>query len=376
MWGKRLQEAFDGNFAEGGEMGASVSVWQHGVEVANLSQGWCEREEVRPWTGETLVPVYSASKGPAAATFLLVLREAGLMPDDLVRRVWPELQVGDLTFLELLSHRAGLPGIEGVVEVWERAAVVRALEETEPFWEPGMEQGYHARSIGFLLDELCERLLGKRLGECWREWVADRLGLDFWIGLPEEEFGRVAKLYPGRYVIRKEEKAFYEAMQTEGSLARRAFGSLKGYQSASEMNDSAAWAGGFPAFGGVGTARALAHFYQAVLGETEEEVFPPEVREVLRTRLVQGPDQVMQLETAFGAGMMFDPVGSEGQKLRQLFGPNPEAFGHPGAGGSHAFCDPVTGLSFAYTMNQMELGLFPGTRGLGLVRAVYADSLE
>lgn len=375
MLSTRLERAFSQNFAERGELGASVSVWQDGREVISLSRGWCEREEERAWNDDTLVPVYSVSKGPAAATFLLVLREAGLTPDDLVRRVWSDLPVGDLTFLELLSHRAGLPGVMGVVEVAERKAVVEALTETVPFWEPGMAHGYHARSIGFLLDELCERLLGRRLGVCWREWIAEPLGLDFWIGLPESEFARVAKLYPGRYVIRKEEKAFYEAMQTEDSLARRAFGSLKGYQSASEMNDSAAWAGGFPAFGGVGTAKALAHFYQAVLGHTEQEVFPAEIREQLATRLVQGPDQVLQLKTSFGAGMMFDPI-VEGEKLRQLFGPHQEAFGHPGAGGSHAFCDPRTGISFAYTMNQMELGLFPGNRGLDLVEAVFADSLE
>ena len=371
---ERLERAFHENFADQGEVGASVSVWQEGEELATFSRGWCEKEKEREWTDETLVPVYSVSKGPAAATFLLVLKEAGLQPDDLVRRVWPELKVGDLTFLELLSHRAGLPGVNDVVDVSERDRVVMALEETEPFWEPGLEHGYHARSIGFLLDALCEKLVEKRLGTCWREWVADSLGLDFWIGLPESEFARVAKLYPGRYVIRKEEKSFYQAMQTEGSLSRRAFGSLKGYQSASEMNDSAAWAGGYPAFGGVGTAKALAHFYQAVLGQTIQEFFPREIRELLATRLLQGPDQVMQLETSFGAGMMFDPLSSGGGKLRQLFGPNCEAFGHPGAGGSHAFCDPKTGISFAYTMNQMELGLFPGKRGLSLVRAVFGDS--
>ncbi|WP_411844832.1 serine hydrolase domain-containing protein [Roseibacillus persicicus] len=372
---ERLRAVFAENFAERDEIGASVSVWQNGREVATLSSGWCEREQERAWTDETLAPVYSVSKGPAAATFLLALKHAGLTPDDFVERVWPELGVGDLTFLELLSHQAGLPGVNGVVEVANRAAVVTALEEAEPFWEPASEHGYHARSIGFLLDELCERLLQKRLGECWREWVAEPLGLDFWIGLPESEFPRVTKLYPGRYIVRKEEKAFYTAMQTEGSLARRAFGSLKGYQSASEMNDPAAWAGGFPAFGGVGSAKALAHFYQAVLGQTAQEIFPAEIRDLLASRLVQGPDQVLQLETSFGAGTMFDPVHG-GKKSRQLFGPNLEAFGHPGAGGSHAFCDPQTGISFAYVMNQMELGLFPGERGLGLVRAVFEDSLE
>lgn len=373
---QRVEEAFFENFANGSEIGASVSVWQHGREVGTLSRGWCEKEQIREWTDRTLAPVYSVSKGPAAATFLLALKEARLQGDDLVRRVWPDLQVGELTFLELLSHQAGLPRVQGVVEVKERAAVVAALAVTKPFWEPGLAHGYHARSIGFLLDELCERMLGQRLGACWRQWVAEPLGLDFWIGLPANEFHRVAKLYPGRYVIRKEEKPFYEAMQREGSLARRAFSSLLGYQSASEMNDSDAWVGGYPAFGGVGSARALAHFYQAVLGHTATEIFPKEIRELLATRLVQGPDQVLQLETSFGAGTMFDPVSPEGEKTRHLFGPHESAFGHPGAGGSHAFCDPETGLSFAYTMNQMELGLFPGQRGLNLVSALFSDLLE
>ena len=137
------------------------------------------------------------------------------------------------------------------------------------------------------------------------------------------------------------------------------------------MNDSSAWSGGYPSFGEVGTARALAKFYQAVLGKLDTEVLPSKIQNVLGTRLVQGLDQVLSLETSFAAGMMMDPVGQGGQKLRQLFGPHLSAFGHPGAGGSHAFCDPESGLSFAYTMNQMELGLFPGERGLSLVRACY-----
>lgn len=368
-----LREAFARNFEERGEVGASVSVWKEGQEIATFSQGWCEKEQTRPWTDETLIPVYSVTKGLAAATFLLVLDEAHLSPDDLVRRVWPELGVGDLTFLELLSHQAGLPGVEGMVSVADRTAVVQALQRTEPYWEPSLAHGYHARSIGFLLDELCERLLQKRLGACFRHWIGEPLNLDFWIGLPESEFERVGKLYAGRYIIRKDEKPFYEQMQKKESLAQRAFGSLKGYQSASEMNDPAAWAGGYPSFGGVGSARSLAQFYQAVLGQTEQEIFSPEIRQLLGQRLVQGQDQVLTLSTSFAAGMMLDPMDDEGKKRRTLFGPNGEAFGHPGAGGSHAFCDPATGLSFAYVMNQMELGLFPGERGLSLVRVCYEE---
>ena len=366
-----LQRAFEENFASRDEIGASVSVWQNGKEIVTLSKGWSEREKIRPWGEQTLSPVYSVSKVPAATTFLLALRESGFSSNNLVRKVWPKLPVGDLTFAKLLSHQAGLPGLREPVSVTEREQVISLLESTEPFWVPGTRHGYHARTIGFILDELCLRLHQRRLGELWRLWIGDPLEIDFWIGLPKEKFPQVATLYPGRYIVRKEERDFYAAMQTEGSVARKAFGSLQGCQSASEMNRSEAWTGGYPAFGGVGSARGLAKFYQAVLGKTEKEVIPQELRNELATRILQGRDETMCLETSFGPGTMFDPLDGKGEKIRALFGPNVEAFGHPGAGGSHAFCDPTIGLSFAYTMNQMELGLFPGERGLSLVRSVY-----
>ncbi|MEM9081927.1 MAG: serine hydrolase domain-containing protein [Verrucomicrobiota bacterium] len=368
-------EAFEANFRERGELGASVAVWQEGEEVVSLGAGWCERERERVWKEETLVPVYSCTKGPAAVCFLMVLQEAGLSGEDWVGRVWPELgagECGEISFVELLSHQAGLPALAEPVGVTERERVVELLEETVPFWEPGSRHGYHARSIGFVLDELSERLVGMRLGTFWEEKLRGPLDLEFWMGLPKELDERVATLYPGRYVIRKEEKAFYEAMKEGESLSARAFGSLRGFQSAKEMNEREAWRGGYPSFGGVGTARGLARFYQEVLG-FGTGVIPEEVREILGKRVVDGDDQVFLGKTAFGAGMMLDPLDGEGRKLRRLFGPSEEAFGHPGAGGSHAFCDPETGISFAYVMNQMELGLFPGEKGLGLVAAVFSS---
>jgi CubicO group peptidase (beta-lactamase class C family) len=87
--------------------------------------------------------------------------------------------------------------------------------------------------------------------------------------------------------------------------------------------------------------------------------------------LAQGPDKVLLLETAFSAGFMRDPVGPDGAKQRQTFGPSPSAFGHPGAGGSQAFADPETGISFAYVMNQMEPGVLPNAKSLRLVEALY-----
>ena len=191
-----LQRAFEENFASRDEIGASVSVWQNGKEIVTLSKGWSEREKIRPWGEQTLSPVYSVSKVPAATTFLLALRESGFSSNNLVRKVWPKLPVGDLTFAKLLSHQAGLPGLREPVSVTEREQVISLLESTEPFWVPETRHGYHARTIGFILDELCLRLHQRRLGELWRLWIGDPLEIDFWIGLPKEKFPQVATLYP------------------------------------------------------------------------------------------------------------------------------------------------------------------------------------
>ena len=86
--------------------------------------------------------------------------------------------------------------------------------------------------------------------------------------------------------------------------------------------------------------------------------------------LVQGVDRVLLTDTAFSAGFMRDPVSLDGKKLRAIFGPSPSAFGHPGAGGSHAFADPERRIGFAYVMNQMEPGVLPGPKALRLVEAV------
>jgi CubicO group peptidase (beta-lactamase class C family) len=57
---------------------------------------------------------------------------------------------------------------------------------------------------------------------------------------------------------------------------------------------------------------------------------------------------------------------------RRIFGPSTAAFGHPGAGGSHAFADPENRIAFAYVMNQMEQTLFPNAKSLRLVDAIYS----
>ena len=127
-----------------------------------------------------------------------------------------------------------------------------------------------------------------------------------------------------------------------------------------------------PAFGGIGTAHALGKFYALLAnGGALEGVRFFESLAPMTTTLVDGPDAVLLRPTAFSAGFMHDPLDEAGRKLRSLFGPSLMAFGQPGAGGSHAFADPQNNLAFAYVMNQMEPGVLPNEKALGMVEAIY-----
>lgn len=364
-----LEDFFRENFSQRGEVGASVSVWKDGEEIVGLADGWCEREKLRKWNAQTLVPVYSATKAPAAATLLHVLSRKGLDEETAVGEVWRDFPLPDASFAELLSHQCGLAALDAVADVFDHRAVIDAVERQKPEWSPGGGHGYHPRTFGFLLDECVKRLVGRSLGEVWNEDIAEPSGIDFWIGLPENEWGRVAKLIPGRAKPSVYEEGFYAAFNTQDSLTRRAFSSPRGLHAIAEMNEPKAWAAALPAMGGVGTARGLAKFYQLAIGAIEGP-FSEKVRRALAGLRISGEDMVLLRETAFTCGCQKDPVDAEGEKKRKVYGESVTAFGHPGAGGSHGFGDPAGGLSFAYVMNQMELSVMPGERCAGLVERI------
>lgn len=373
-----IRRAFDENFASRGEIGASVSIWQAGREVVTLAGGFCERDRARDWTADTPALIWSATKGAAAACVLHALDAAGIGLDEAVAEWWPEFAQagkGSVTIAQLLSHRAGLSGLNAKVSVLDYDAVVAALAAQGPLWPPGQGHGYHTRTFGFLEDELLRRTQppGVTLGRYWREHFAGPLGLDVWIGLPDELHSRVATTYPARTSPSNltPPDPLYVALAEPGSLARRSFASPTGLHSVSSMMTAEARRAELPAFGGIGTARGLAKFY-AGLAAPEDARFLPATRTAMWTPLVSGMDRVLCTETSFSAGFMLDPRDALGAKLRQTFGPAVSAFGHPGAGGVHAFADPENQIGFAYVMNQLELGVFPNRKALALVEAVYA----
>lgn len=376
---QKVRQAFEQNFSEHGEVGAGVSVWMDGAEVCFHTGGHVDAARQQPWEEDTLILVWSATKAMAAACALHALQEARRSPLEPVVAFWPEFGKNGkskITAADILSHRAGLSALEGVrLSIFDHEAVVRALEEQAPLWVPRSRHGYAPRTFGFLADEMVRRLTGETLGTYWRAVFAEPMGLDFWIGLPAELHPRVAQMLPPRMTKDAAEDPFLKALSNPRSLTHAAFSSVEGLGNVSSMNTAAARQASLPSLGGIGTPRALAKFYQmlALGGEwAGRRYFKKDFVQWMQTRLVNGPDETLLVDTAFSVGFMLDPVGRDGQKTRQLFGPSLPAFGHPGAGGSLAFADPLRRVSFAYVMNQMGLGVLPNQRANNLVKALYS----
>lgn len=371
----RLTRAFQENFDLHGEIGASVSVFQKGKELLSLSGGKMEARKESAWTCETLVPIFSATKGPSSACVLSALEAQGMSPETRMVHIWPEFPVPQATVAQVLSHQCGLAALDVKVPIENHEEIVEAIIRQTPAWLPP-RHGYHPRMFGPIVEELVRRLAGMTLGEYWETKFRQPLGIELWIGLPSSEFSRVARLYPGRATAEELKAPFYKAYLTEGTLIKRAFQSPVGYFGVHEMNRPEAWTGAFPALGGVGTASALAVFYQACLGTPPTgvpETVSPKMREWMSVIQSNGRDEILWTDTAFSCGFMMDPLDEKGKKIRHLFGPHYSAFGHPGAGGSIGLADPETGISFAYTMNQMELGVLPGVKARTLLAAFWGE---
>jgi len=378
---ERIAPLFQENFQRFGELGAALSIWRNGEPILDLRGGFCDTKREQPWTEDTIVLVWSATKGIGSACLLHALQENKIKIDCRVSEFWPEFGQGgkiDITIAQLVSHSAGLCALDENVELTDYDAVIRALEKQTPLWRPGSAHGYHARTFGFLIDELVRRVAGTSISKYWRTIFAEPLALDFWIGLPDELNSRCATIYPAKAGTLAEPKHrpsgsdFYRDLATPGTLQRRTFTSPHGLNSVSAMNKPENRAREFVSFGGIGSASALAKFYAMLANGGEingRKFFTSDTLKLMATTISDGLDRVFEIPTAFSAGLMKDATGAE----RKLFGPSRNAFGHPGAGGSHAFADPENKIGFAYVMNQMEQSVLPNEKSLRLVDAMYAQ---
>lgn len=369
----RIAPRFEENFARQRELGAAISIWHRGEPVLELCGGYRDAHRQTPWTHDTLVLFWSATKGLGSACLLHLLQERALSLERRVVEFWPEFAENgkaEITLAQLLSHQAGLVALDEPVEITDYEAVVRTLARQAALWTPGSAHGYHARTFGFLIDELVRRIDSRTIGEYWRQTFARPLGLDIWIGLPAEENQRVATIYAARLPSNRTPSAFYRNLATPGTIQRRTFGSPRGLHSISAMNTPENRALSLVSLGGIGSARSLAKFYALLANGGElagRRFFSRKTISWMSQTLVDGMDQIFEFPTAFSAGFMKDAAAT----TRRIFGPSGTAFGHPGAGGSHAFADLEHELAFAYVMNQMEMEILPNEKSLRLVDGIY-----
>ena len=358
-----VREAFEANFRDGSEVGASVAVSIGGEYVVDLWGGYRDAAKTLPWEQDTIVNVYSSTK-TMAALCLLVLADRGEV--DLygkVAKYWPEYAQNGKEATEVrhfLSHNAGLSGMDepfagDAVYDWDK--MIHALERQAPWWEPGTASGYHALTQGHLIGEVVRRVTGKTLGTFFREEIAGPLGADFHIGTPREAWPRIAELIPPASPPAGDAPA--------DSVAARTF-----RNPAVSANDAATdgWRlAEIPAANGHGNARSIVRVQTAVanLGSAWGVQLLSEAgaRRVFDEQSFS-EDLVLGVPIRFGMG-----YGLTSDQLPM--GPNPHIAYWGGWGGSTVVVDQDARMCVSYVMNRMEADLLGDMRGFGILQGAY-----
>ncbi len=381
---------FEKNIKNGFELGCAVSVELRGKKIIDLWGGYTDQAKTTLWEENTIINVFSTTKG-IAAICLLQLVEKGLLDlDEPVATYWPEFSENakeNIPVRYLFCHKSGLCGIKtplktGAFTDWN--LICSELAKQSTFWEPGTAHGYHGLTYGYLIGELLRRIDGRSIGTYFREEIADPLELDFWIGLPASEFHRVSDIYPAKPgfvekllpILAKLPKSFFpnrlqilfDFNDTSTPIGAAFNNPRISNDEIFEANTTAWRQAEIPAANGHGSARSIAKLYGILAnGGTRNEVhvLNPETIEMGRTTQSEGKDLVLgNMHTRFGLGFM---LGTKDVSM----GPNINSFGHGGAGGSLGFADPDNHISLGFVMNQMHRGITAWKTATEVADSVY-----
>lgn len=372
-----VRDAFAENFSRRHELGGACCVYHRGEKVVDLWGGVRNKSTGERWQEDTMVLVYSTTKGLAAMTLAVAHSRGWLDYEQRVSAYWPEFAQqgkGSITVRQLLAHQAGLFAFDeqadrSVVADLNRLAVVLARQK--PAWEPGTRQAYHAITLGYYESELLRRVdpRHRSLGQFFQDEIATPLGLDFYIRLPESiPNSRLATLTkPSLFAILLgfPIRITLAAVNSRSNIVRALMGSEFPHDA------QRIYARGFeiPSGGGVGTARAIARAYSVFATGGRDLQLRPETLQALSAPAVPATRGFYD-ECMMGDGVQFSlgfmkpspvwPFGSEG------------SFGTPGSGGSLGFADPKAGIGYAYVTSQMGTALTGDPRDLALRNAVYS----
>ncbi|MFJ6453984.1 serine hydrolase domain-containing protein [Paenarthrobacter sp. NPDC091669] len=345
--GRRFEQYLESDGYSG-----QLAVWWRGKPVVDIAGG----PELTP---DSVTGVFSVSKGVAALVIATLIDDGRLELDAPVARYWPEFSVAGksaITVRQLLSHQAGLPGIEGKFEVdllLESGTGAAALAQQAPLWVPGQAFGYHALTIGILMEELVRRVTGATLQEVYELEIRAPRGADFYLGLPESSDDRYVPVGEARLTPEQLREVADLGKAPADGISALALGS---FGSGSESTAGAVGANnarmrriGASAVGGVGSARGLARLFSDALPGASNPIARPETFALMSQLHSWGLDRVLHIQNAFGVIFMLPHPRMPYAGHR--------AFGHDGAGGALAFADPESEMSFGYIPAPMQ---YPG----------------
>lgn len=379
----QVREEFERNFAERGELGASVCVTVDGESVVDLWGGVADVETARAWDRDTLCVVWSCTKGAVALCAHMLVGRGLLDLDATVADVWPEFAKNgkdDISVRTLLAHQAGLAALRDPIRdngLCDWDVIVDALAAQEPLWEPGTRHGYHALTFGHLVGEIVRRVDGRSLGTFFREEVAEPLRLDFWIGLPQEYEPRVAPYVAAEPPAPDGPMPKYMTAMADPTSIQFMLGMHSGgllFPGAINLRE--VHAAEIPSANGITNARGLAGMYRPLsLGGEYDGVRLVEADGIPAMSAVASAssvDATLLVPTRWSLGFTKAtdnrgrPAGENDSVVL-----SEAAFGHSGNGGSIGFADPDARLSFGYAMTKQGGGVGLEDRGQSLVDAVY-----
>lgn len=361
-----VKDAFAANFTDApeglNEVGARFSVTVEGETVIDLWGGSADTAGEKPFTQTTLVPIFSSGKSVMALMIARLVEQGKLSYEDKVVDHWPEFgQNGkdQLTIGQLMSHQSGLPGFDEPVDpaIWyDPPAVIARLAAQKPMWEPGTASGYHPISIGLMAGEIFRRLDGRTMGMALREDFCEPFGLDLWIGTPASEHDRAAEMKRP------------SSLPNLGKLDELKMAAFVNKGAAPGGRGSAEWrAAEIPSANMHASGADLARLLSILAngGRLNGETFlSSDTLAALSQERIHGADKILPFTLSWAAGLM----RNEGI---DIFGPNPDALGHCGWGGSLVWADAKAKVSGAYVMNRQSPHLLGDPRAVRLVNALY-----
>lgn len=347
-----VKDAFAALLDDPQERGAALCVQVGGETVVDIWAGVADKDGQQAWHSDTILNLFSCTKPFTAVTALQLVGEGKLELDVPVARYWPEFAAAGkerITLRHLLSHQAGLPAIRQNLPaeaLYDWQAMTAALAAEAPWWALGEGHGYAPITFGWLVGELLRRVEGRGPGESIVARTAEPLGLDFHVGLADEEFHRVATISRGKGNLgdAAAQRMLKTMMSDAQAMTTRAFTNPPSIMTSTNKPEWRRMQQ--PAANGHGNARSLAGFYSGLL---DGSLLDSELLAELTREHSVGEDKTLLTPTRFGLGCMLDQPSVS----NATYGMGPRAFGHPGAGGTTGFADPERDVAVGFVTNNL-----------------------